>query len=88
MVVLTATEWKAAMRIQQSSHQGCVVQTLVGRLDLATATGQRAILSQLAEHSPTIICDLGQKEAKRLAGGGGVDLRSHHHDQLLSRAGS
>jgi anti-anti-sigma factor len=52
------------MRIQQSSHQGCVVLTLVGRLDLAAAPQvQRAILKQLAEHPPAIICDLGQVEA-------------------------
>jgi LuxR family maltose regulon positive regulatory protein len=54
----------AAMRIQQSSHQGCVVLTLVGRLDLTAAPQvQRAILKQLAEQPPAIICDLGQVEA-------------------------
>ena len=52
------------MRIQQSSHQGCVVLTLTGRLDLAAVPElQRAILKQLAEHPPAIICDLGQVEA-------------------------
>jgi LuxR family maltose regulon positive regulatory protein len=52
------------MRIQQSSHQGCVVLTLVGWLDLAAAPQvQRAILKQLAQHPPAIICDLGQVEA-------------------------
>jgi anti-anti-sigma factor len=52
------------MRIQQSSQQGCVVLTLAGRLDLATAPQvQRAILKQLAEHPTAIICDLGQVEA-------------------------
>jgi anti-anti-sigma factor len=52
------------MRIQQSSHQGCVVLTLAGRLDLAAAPQvQRAILKQLAQHPPAIICDLGQVEA-------------------------
>jgi anti-anti-sigma factor len=52
------------MRIQQSSQQGCVVLTLAGRLDLAAAPEvQRAILKQLAEHPPAIICDLGQVEA-------------------------
>ena len=52
------------MRIQQSSHQGCAVLTLTGRLDLAAAPQvKRAILKQLAEQPPTIICDLGQVEA-------------------------
>jgi LuxR family transcriptional regulator, maltose regulon positive regulatory protein len=52
------------MRIQQSSQQGCVVLTLAGRLDLAAAPQvQRAILKQLAEHPPAIVCDLGQVEA-------------------------
>jgi LuxR family maltose regulon positive regulatory protein len=52
------------MRIQQSSQQGYVVLTLAGRLDLAVAPQvQRAILKQLAEQPPAIICDLGQVEA-------------------------
>ena len=52
------------MRIQQSSHQGCVVLTLVGRLDVAAAPQlQRAILKQLARQPPAIVCDLGQVEA-------------------------
>jgi anti-anti-sigma factor len=52
------------MRIQQSRRQGCVVLTLAGRLDLAAVPElQRAILQQLAEHPPAIICDLGQVEA-------------------------
>jgi LuxR family maltose regulon positive regulatory protein len=52
------------MRIQQSSRQGCVVLALAGRLDLAAAPQvQRAILKQLAEQPPAIICDLGQVEA-------------------------
>ena len=52
------------MRIQQSSRQGSVVLALVGRLDLAAAPQvQRAILKQLAEQPPAIICDLGQVEA-------------------------
>jgi LuxR family transcriptional regulator, maltose regulon positive regulatory protein len=52
------------MRIQQSSHKGCVVLTLAGRLNQAAAPQlQRAILKQLAEHPPAIICDLGQVEA-------------------------
>jgi anti-anti-sigma factor len=52
------------MRIQQSSHQGRVVLTLMGRLDPAAAPQvQRAILKQLAEEPPAIICDLGQVEA-------------------------
>jgi hypothetical protein len=57
-------EMKAAMRIQLSDRQGCVVLTLAGRLDLAAAPQvQRAILKQLAEQPPAIICDLGQVEA-------------------------
>jgi LuxR family transcriptional regulator, maltose regulon positive regulatory protein len=52
------------MRIQRSSQQGCVVLTLAGRLDLAAAPQlQRAILKQLAEHPPAVICDLSQVEA-------------------------
>jgi LuxR family transcriptional regulator, maltose regulon positive regulatory protein len=52
------------MRIQQSTHQGSVVLTLAGRLDQAAAPQvQRAILKQLAEQPPAIICDLGQVEA-------------------------
>jgi anti-anti-sigma factor len=52
------------MRIEQSSHQGCVVLILGGRLDVAAAPQlQRAILKQLADHPPAIICDLGQVEA-------------------------
>jgi anti-anti-sigma regulatory factor len=48
------------MRIQQSRRQGCVVLTLAGRLDVAAAAEvQRAILKQLAEQPPAIICDLG-----------------------------
>ena len=54
----------AAMRIQQSSRQGCVVLSLAGRLDLAAASQlQRAILKQLAQQPPAIICDLSQVEA-------------------------
>jgi LuxR family transcriptional regulator, maltose regulon positive regulatory protein len=52
------------MRIQQSSHQGCAVLTLTGRLDLTAAPQvQRAILKQLAQQPPAIICDLAQVEA-------------------------
>jgi anti-anti-sigma factor len=52
------------MRIQQSSRRGYVVLTLAGHLDLAAAPQlQRAILKQLAEHPPAIICDLSQVEA-------------------------
>jgi anti-anti-sigma factor len=52
------------MRIQQCSHQGCVVLTLAGRLDLAAAPQvQRDILKQLAQPPPAIICDLAQVEA-------------------------
>jgi len=40
------------------------VLTLAGRLDLADAPPvQRAILEQLAEQPPAIICDLGKLEA-------------------------
>jgi LuxR family maltose regulon positive regulatory protein len=54
----------AAMRIQRSSHQGCVVLTLAGRLDLAAAPHvQRAVLKELTGNPPAIICDLGQVEA-------------------------
>jgi anti-anti-sigma factor len=54
---------EARMRIQQSSRQGCVVLTLVGRLDLAAAPQvQRVILKQLAEPPPAIICDLSRVE--------------------------
>jgi LuxR family transcriptional regulator, maltose regulon positive regulatory protein len=52
------------MRIQQSSRQGCVVLSLAGRLDQAAAPRlQRAILKQLAQQPPAVICDLGQVEA-------------------------
>src|SRR5215217_4849019 len=52
------------MRIRRSSRQGCVVLTLAGRLDLGAAPWlQRAILKQLAEPPPAIICDLAQVEA-------------------------
>src|SRR5215218_8777076 len=54
---------EARMRIQHSSHQGCMVLTLAGRLDLAAAPRlQQAILKQLARQPPAIICDLGQVE--------------------------
>jgi LuxR family maltose regulon positive regulatory protein len=52
------------MRIQQFSRQGCVVLSLAGRLDLAAASQvQEAILKQLAEQPPAIICDLSRVEA-------------------------
>jgi len=52
------------VRIEQSNHQGCVVLTLTGRLDLAAAPHvQRAILKELAERPEAVICDLGQVEA-------------------------
>jgi LuxR family transcriptional regulator, maltose regulon positive regulatory protein len=52
------------MRIRHSSHQGYVVLTLAGRLDLAAAAQVReAVLKQLAEDPPAIICDLGEVEA-------------------------
>ncbi len=51
----------AAVRIEQSSHKGCVVLSLTGRLDLGAAPQvQRAILKQLAKHPAAVICDLGQ----------------------------
>ena len=51
------------MRIEQSSQGGYVVLTLAGRLDLAAAPQlQRAILKQLAQQPPAIVCDLGQVE--------------------------
>jgi LuxR family maltose regulon positive regulatory protein len=53
-----------AMRILQSSRQGCVVLSLAGRLDLAAAPQlQRAILKQLVQQPPAVICDLSQVEA-------------------------
>jgi LuxR family maltose regulon positive regulatory protein len=53
----------AAMRIQQSSRQGCVVLALAGRLDLAAVPQvRRAIFKQLAEQPPAIICDLSRVE--------------------------
>jgi anti-anti-sigma factor len=52
------------MQLQQSSQQGCVVLTLAGRLDLADAPQlQQAILKQLAQQPPAIVCDLSQVEA-------------------------
>ena len=61
------------MRIQQTSHRGCMVLTLAGRLDQAAAPQvRRAILKQLAEHSPAIICDLSQVEALDPTGCGDV----------------
>jgi LuxR family transcriptional regulator, maltose regulon positive regulatory protein len=52
-----------AMRILQSSRQGCLVLSLAGRLDLAAAPQlQRAILKQLAQQPPAVICDLSQVE--------------------------
>jgi anti-anti-sigma factor len=62
--MMSVPEVEAPMRIQRSSRQGCVVLALAGRLDVAAAPQlQRAILKQLAEHPPAIICDLGQVEA-------------------------
>jgi anti-anti-sigma factor len=50
--------------IRRFDHQGCVVLSLAGRLDLAAAPKvQAAILLELAEQPPAIICDLGQVEA-------------------------
>src|SRR5829696_3801021 len=51
------------MDIRRSGRQGCVVLTLVGRLDLAAAPQvQRVILKELAEPPPAIICDLSRLE--------------------------
>jgi LuxR family transcriptional regulator, maltose regulon positive regulatory protein len=61
---LTTAETEAVMRIRHSSHQGYVVLTLAGRLDPAGADQVReAVLKQVAEDPPAIICDLGQVEA-------------------------
>jgi anti-anti-sigma factor len=52
------------MQIQPSSQDGTTVLTLAGPLDLAAAPRlQRAILKQLAQHPPAIVCDLAQVEA-------------------------
>src|ERR671913_617490 len=59
----TGETGKAAMQIEQSSQQGCVVLTLVGRLDRAAVPQvRRVILKQLAEPPPAIICDLSRVE--------------------------
>jgi LuxR family maltose regulon positive regulatory protein len=51
------------MQIQQSSQQGCVVLSLAGRLDPAAAAQlQQAILEQLAQQPPAIVCNLSQVE--------------------------
>src|SRR4029450_4436290 len=56
--------WKAAMQLQHSSHQGTVVLSLTGRIDLAAAPQlQRAVLEHLAAQPPAIVCDLSQVEA-------------------------
>jgi LuxR family transcriptional regulator, maltose regulon positive regulatory protein len=56
-------EMGAAMRIQQSSQQGCVVLSLAGRLGLAAVPQvRRAISKQLAEQPPAIICELTRVE--------------------------
>jgi LuxR family transcriptional regulator, maltose regulon positive regulatory protein len=52
------------MQIDQSSQQGAVVLSLAGRIDLAAAPEvQRAVLKQLAEQPPAIVCDLSRVEA-------------------------
>jgi anti-anti-sigma regulatory factor len=52
------------MQIEQSSHKGNVVLSLACRIDLAAAPQpQRAVLKQLAEQSPAIVCDLRQVKA-------------------------
>jgi len=60
----SATQGKAELRIEHSSHQDSVVLTLAGRLDLPAAVRVReAVLKHLAEHPSAIICDLGQVES-------------------------
>jgi hypothetical protein len=58
IIALPAAEWKAAMRVQQSSHQGCVVLTLVGRLDSAAAPqvqdGQTTITGPVVDQAPPL----------------------------------
>jgi anti-anti-sigma factor len=52
------------MEIQHSTKDGCQVVTLTGSIDLfSVARIQRAILKQLAEQPPAIICDLSRVEA-------------------------
>jgi anti-anti-sigma factor len=51
------------MEIQHSTKDGCQVVTLTGSIDLfSVARIQRAILKQLAEQPPAIICDLSRVE--------------------------
>jgi len=78
------------MRIQQSSHRGCVVLSLTGRLSLAAAPQvQRAILEQLAEQPPAIICDLGPGGGDRPAMRRGVHLHPPSRTRLAGhRAGA
>jgi anti-anti-sigma factor len=52
------------MRIEQSSQQGTVVLSLAGRIDLTAAPQlHRAVLKQLDERPPAIVCDLSRVEA-------------------------
>jgi anti-anti-sigma factor len=51
------------MEIQHSTKDGCQVVTLTGSIDLfSVARVQRAILKQLGEPPPAIICDLSRVE--------------------------
>jgi LuxR family transcriptional regulator, maltose regulon positive regulatory protein len=64
MLALEPGQGKTAMQIDQSNQQGNVVLSLAGRIDLgATPHLRRAVLKQLAEQPPAIICDLSQVEA-------------------------
>ena len=47
------------MHIGHSARDGCIVVTLVGQLDLATAPKvRRALLKHLADQPDAVICDL------------------------------
>lgn len=59
-----AAIWGSGVRIEHCNRHGCVVLTLVGRLDLAAAPEvQRALLKHLGQQPPAIICDLAGVEA-------------------------
>jgi anti-anti-sigma factor len=64
MVAIGGRDQGCAMQIQQSIQDGMTVLTLAGHLDLLAAPQlHRAILKQLAQHPPAIVCDLAQVEA-------------------------